>query len=51
MDKTKQIWYRFANDRGQLNVDCVDALSKCYSDARTKTRYRANSDDVETAGR
>jgi len=30
MDKTKQIWYRFANDRGQLNVDCVDALSKCY---------------------
>ena len=30
MDKTKQIWYRFANDREQLNIDCVDALSKCY---------------------
>ena len=30
MDKTKQIWYRFTNDREQLNVDCVDVLSKCY---------------------
>ena len=30
MDKTKQIWYRFANDRESLNIDCVDALSKCY---------------------
>tara|TARA_R100001460_G_scaffold36405_4_gene69859 strand:- start:315 stop:710 length:396 start_codon:yes stop_codon:yes gene_type:complete len=30
MDKTKQIWYRFANDRELLNVDCVDVLSKCY---------------------
>ena len=30
MDKTKQIWYRFANDREQLNIDCVDVLSKCY---------------------
>ena len=29
-DKTKQIWYRFTNDRQQLNVDCVDILSKCY---------------------
>jgi hypothetical protein len=30
MDKTKQIWYRFTNDREQLNIDCVDVLSKCY---------------------
>jgi len=30
MDKTKQIWYRFTKDREQLNVDCVDVLSKCY---------------------
>tara|TARA_R100000482_G_scaffold1759_1_gene757 strand:+ start:210 stop:611 length:402 start_codon:yes stop_codon:yes gene_type:complete len=30
MDKTKQIWYMFANKREQLNVDCVDVLSKCY---------------------
>jgi len=29
-DKTKQIWYRFANDKKQLNIDCVDLLSKCY---------------------
>ncbi len=30
MDKTKQIWYRFSNELEQLNVDCVDLLSKCY---------------------
>ncbi len=30
MDKTRQIWYRFSKDREQLNVDCVDVLSKCY---------------------
>ncbi len=30
MDKTKQIWYRFSNDKKQLNLDCVDLLSKCY---------------------
>ena len=30
IDKSKQIWYRFTNDREQLNIDCVDALSKCY---------------------
>tara|TARA_B100000497_G_C7463312_1_gene286123 strand:+ start:303 stop:698 length:396 start_codon:yes stop_codon:yes gene_type:complete len=30
MDKTRQIWYRFTKDREQLNVDCVDVLSKCY---------------------
>ena len=30
MDKTKQIWYRFTNEREHLNVDCVDVLSKCY---------------------
>ena len=30
MDKTKQIWYRFTNEREKLNVDCVDVLSKCY---------------------
>jgi len=30
MDKSKQIWYRFSNDIEQLNVDCVDLLSKCY---------------------
>jgi len=29
-DKSRQIWYRFTNDREQLNIDCVDALSKCY---------------------
>ena len=29
-EKTKQIWYRFANDKKQLNIDCVDLLSKCY---------------------
>ena len=29
-DKTKQIWYQFANDKKQLNIDCVDLLSKCY---------------------
>ena len=29
-DKSRQIWYRFAKDREQLNIDCVDALSKCY---------------------
>ena len=30
MDKSRQIWYRFTKDREQLNVDCVDVLSKCY---------------------
>jgi len=30
MDKTKQIWYRYANDLNNLNTDCVDLLSKCY---------------------
>lgn len=30
MDKSKQIWFRFSNDLEQLNVDCVDLLSKCY---------------------
>mgnify|MGYP003139291831 FL=1 len=30
MDKTKQIWYRFSNELEQLNVECVDLLSKCY---------------------
>lgn len=30
MDKSKQIWYRFSNELEQLNVDCVDLLSKCY---------------------
>ena len=30
MDKRKQIWYKFSNDLEQLNVDCVDLLSKCY---------------------
>jgi hypothetical protein len=30
MDKSKQIWYRFGNDLEQLNIDCVDLLSKCY---------------------
>mgnify|MGYP003154230113 CR=1 FL=1 len=30
MDKSKQIWYRFSNDLEQLNIDCVDLLSKCY---------------------
>ena len=29
-DKTKQVWYRFSKDLEQLNVDCVDLLSKCY---------------------
>jgi len=29
-DKSRQVWYRFANDREKLNVDCVDILSKCY---------------------
>jgi hypothetical protein len=29
-DKTRQIWYKFSNDREQLNIDCVDLLSKCY---------------------
>ena len=30
MDKKKQIWYRFRNELEQLNIDCVDLLSKCY---------------------
>ena len=30
MDKKKQIWYRFSNELEQLNIDCVDLLSKCY---------------------
>lgn len=30
MDKSRQIWFRFSNDLEQLNVDCVDLLSKCY---------------------
>lgn len=30
MNKQKQVWYRFTNDLEQLNVDCVDLLSKCY---------------------
>ena len=30
MDKSNQIWYRFKNNPEQLNVDCVDLLSKCY---------------------
>ena len=29
-DKSRQVWYRFANDRERLNIDCVDILSKCY---------------------
>ena len=29
-DKSTQVWYRFTNDREQLNIDCVDILSKCY---------------------
>jgi hypothetical protein len=29
-DKTKQVWYRFSKDLEQLNIDCVDLLSKCY---------------------
>ena len=29
-DKTKQVWYRFSKDLEQLNVDCVDLLSKSY---------------------
>jgi hypothetical protein len=30
MDKKKQVWFRYTNDREGLNVDCVDLLSKCY---------------------
>ena len=30
MDKSNQIWYRFKNNPEQLNIDCVDLLSKCY---------------------
>lgn len=30
MNKTKQVWYRYANDRKQFNIDCIDILSKCY---------------------
>ncbi len=29
-DKSRQVWYRFTNDREKLNIDCVDILSKCY---------------------
>lgn len=29
-DKTKQIWYRYGQDRDALKRDCVDLLSKCY---------------------
>jgi len=29
-DKTKQVWYRYANDKKGLNLECVDLLSKCY---------------------
>lgn len=29
-DKTKQIWYRYANDKKSLHIDCVDLISKCY---------------------
>ena len=29
-DKTNQIWHRFGNDLNQLNIDCVDLLTKCY---------------------
>ncbi len=28
--KGNQIWYRFSNNLEQLNLDCVDLLSKCY---------------------
>jgi len=30
MDKSKQIWSRYNKDLDNLNVDCVDLLSKCY---------------------
>ena len=30
MDKSKQVWSRYNKDLAQLNVDCVDLLSKCY---------------------
>ena len=30
MDKSRQIWSRYNKDLPQLNIDCVDLLSKCY---------------------
>ena len=30
IDKTKQIWSRYSKDLDNLNVECVDLLSKCY---------------------
>ena len=30
MNKTKQIWYRFNNDRKKLKLDCVDLISRFY---------------------
>lgn len=29
-DKSKQIWYRYANDKKGLTLDCIDLLSKSY---------------------
>ena len=29
-DKSGQIWYRYKTDRKQLNLDCIDLISKCY---------------------
>ena len=31
MNKTKQIWYRFNNDRKKLKLDCVDLISRFYN--------------------
>ena len=30
MNKTKQIWYRFNNDRKKLKLDCGDLISRFY---------------------
>lgn len=30
MTKTKQIWYRYTNDKKQLTLDCYELLSRLY---------------------
>jgi len=29
-DKTQQIWYKYANSKKELHIDCIDVISKCY---------------------
>lgn len=30
IDKSSQIWHRYKTNRKQLNLDCIDLISKCY---------------------